>query len=165
MLNPALNEGGLIREANMITRSEGSFIFLDESSNQNVIVVSKEEDRFVITAQAAVEACKASDRSIQFSNQFERLMVKLAEWVTERRSQISKAYLTVCQHGTLFVVIQKSASCQDQLVDELTDLDLFVANEEQYSLISMDVLSLPPVNEDAEAAFLVSSTKFKYHAE
>ena len=81
----------------------------------------------------------------------------------ERRGRIHDAYLTLRPTGALFVVVQREAACDHALVDELTDLDIRIANDrERFGLLNLDVLSVPRVSRESLTAFLTSGLVISY---
>lgn len=137
-------------------QKRNSLILLDESTSEEVLVVTRDDDRFVTTAKDAARACQAYDDQLAFGRQFEELLERLAHWVQVRTSAISSAFITVRTTDILFVVVQKQVAYDAELVDQLTDIDISVANAEEFSLIEMNVVSMPAVPQEAATAFLAS---------
>ena len=124
---------------------------------------SANEDRFLLTVEQAVRACKASDRALRFSKQFEQLLTrKLPEWIATNRASISSAHLTIRETDILFVVVQSSVEMDPQLVDSLTALDISIACDEAFDLIQLNVLSLPLVAREGASAFLSDGKILNY---
>jgi hypothetical protein len=139
-------------------------IVLYEDGVEHVLVSLRNNDRFVLTAQEAVKACRAWDKSVQFQVQFETLLERLSKWVTENRSRISAAQLNVRPNDILFVVTQSQVKRDDDLASRLTELDLEVSGGGVFDLISLNVLSLPLVDNESTTAFR-SSGEILTHAE
>lgn len=141
-----------------------SLILLDENASDEVMVVTRDDDRFVTTATEAARACRAHDDQLNFGNQFEHLLEMLAGWVQDRLPSISSAFITVRTVDILFVVVQKQVAYDADLVDQLTDIDILVATAEEYSLIEMNVVSMPAVSQEAATAFLASGQIFTHQS-
>ncbi len=143
------------------TRLNSIVLFED---GEDVFVNPQDNDKFVLTAQDAVRACRAWDKGVQFGRQFEELLNHLSRWIEQNRVHISVAKLNVRQNDILFVVTQKVVERDDVLADQLTELDLEIATDQRFDLISLNVLSLPLVDSESAAAFL-SSGEILTHAE
>ncbi len=140
-----------------------SITLLDESKSGDVCVISLDEDRFVLTVEEAVRACKASDRAYRFSKQFETLLSKtLPDWIRANRSLISSVHLTIRQSDMLLVVVQKKIEMDTELVDSLSDLDIKIASDESLDMIKLNVMSLPLVESEGVSAFLSNGDVYQY---
>ena len=106
----------------MSTTRLSSIVLYEDGAERDVLVYLKDNDKFVLTAQDAVRACRAWDKGVQFGRQFEDLLNRLSQWVAENRSHISTAKLNVRQNDILFVDTQKTVERDDVLADRLTDL-------------------------------------------
>ena len=148
----------------MSTTRLNSIVLYEDGEQHDVVISLKDNDKFVLTAQDAVRACRAWDKSVQFAGQFEELLHHLSRWVENHRAHISVAKLSVRQNDILFVVTQKTVERDDVLADTLTELDLEIATAHTFDLISLNVLSLPLMDSESAAAFL-SSGEILTHAE
>ena len=146
----------------MSTKKLNSIVLFEDG--EDVFVNPKDNDKFVLTAQDAVRACRAWDKAVQFGRQFEELLNHLSRWIKQHRTHISVAKLNVRQNDILFVVTQKVVERDDVLADQLTELDLEITTAPRFDLISLNVLSLPLVDSESAAAFL-SSGEILTHAE
>ncbi len=134
-------------------------------SNDRVVVVTTEADRFVTSCADAAHACKAWDRQREFQEQFSgRLLPLLGKWVKEHADWIDRGFLTVREDGLLFVVVQKSPAHTRALEDELTALDMQIAQDETLDLVDLEVLALPEASEETLTAFLDSRSTLEYDA-
>lgn len=148
----------------MSTTKLSSIVLYEDGAEHDVLVYLKDNDKFVLTAQDAVRACRAWDKSVQFQRQFEDLLTRLSRWISDNRGDISIAKLNVRENDILFVVTQAVVKRNDHLADQLTDLDLEISGSPSFDLISLNVLSLPLVDAESAAAFL-SSGEILTHAE
>jgi hypothetical protein len=139
-----------------------SIILLDEDRYENVYVIPKDRDKFILTVEEAVRACRAQANQAAFQCQFRDLLDELTDWVKARRARMQAAHLMIRDSGMLLVVMQKGKEFDRELADELTELDLHVANAESYKLIDLDVMAVPYVSHDSLTAFLSSGQVFSY---
>lgn len=144
------------------TATRSSIILLDASETNQVVVVPPNKDKFCLPIQQAIKACQATDNSYRCGQQFEALLERLSTWLTERKSRISSAAVTIRQSDILFYVVQKDVGRDSELADDLTSLDLEIANSIDYDLIELNVMSVPFVSEDSSSAFLSSGQVFHY---
>ena len=144
------------------TAQRTSIILLDENAAGDVFVIPKDRDKFILTVEEAVRACRASAESIRFSDQFQSLLDKLAVWLHSHRERIKSAHLTIRESDILLLVMQRQTRFDQELVDALTELDLEIANSEAYDLIKLNTLSTPPVSTESAKAFLSSGHVYTY---
>jgi hypothetical protein len=141
-----------------------SYVLLDEGTGGQVQVIRKNRDQFFLSLGEAVAVCAAFVMSrADFVSQMSDLLDKLSEWVRIRGDKIKSAFFTVRpDNSALFVVTQREVPFDATLSDELTDLDIEIANSEAYSLINLDVLAIPAVSRDSANAFLSSGRVFTH---
>jgi hypothetical protein len=148
------------------TKTRPPVIVLDASENaQQVMIKPDTDDRFIMTVDAAIRACQAGDQSYRFGQQFTDLIGHLTQWIKERSEAIKTAAVTVRTSDILFYVMQKDVPHDDTLVTDLTELDLEIANSEEFDLIELNVMSVPCVSDGSSDAFLSSGQVFTYHAQ
>lgn len=134
-----------------------AFLWLDDRDGRKVMVTKGGEDRFVVTQKQAVEACHTVSELGQSLTQFHELAKVLGEWINKHTARIFEARLAVGRSGLLFVVTQVAEEFDEVLMQELTELDIQVANNESFNLITMNVLAIPRVSEEATTAFVQKS--------
>jgi len=139
------------------------FLRYDELSRQ-VWIAAKDNDLFSVTVAQAIAACKAADSVEDFKHQFGHLLDKLAIWLGQHRSKIDQAYLTVRDAGLLFIPVRKDVSYDAQLEDALTELDLEVAQAEEFDQIRLSVLALPQTNAEGVSSFINPELPALYYA-
>jgi len=115
----------------------------------------------VMAVEAAVRACGAFRDQIEFANQFDDLLGHLAKWSRTHQPHVAESFLTTRDGGLLFLVIWSQAGFDGNLEDELTDLDVGVANNHAYGLVRMSVLGLPPCSKDSLSSFLSQDTQIR----
>lgn len=122
--------------------------------DRKVIVAPKDNDKYMRTVEEAIEACKAYDNKIRFWEQFKIVLDDLGKWSKDRTQKLDHAFLTVQDAGLLFLVVTKRKTYDDMLESELTDLDLKIANDSDFTSISLSVQSLPSCSMDGISSFL-----------
>ena len=127
-----------------------------------VKVTGPDKHTMVLPIEAAIQACRALKDQILFGDQFDLLLDHLAEWVQQRQPDLKAAYLTVCDTGLLFVAVRNTRQYDTAFEDELTELDLEIANDTAYDLIRFDVQGLPDVPQESVRSFLSAKTTLRY---
>jgi hypothetical protein len=122
------------------------------------VLIETENDRFMMTVQAAIRACQAYSHMDEFTAQFKKLHAKLFAWIQAHDSQIARAMLTARDSAILLLIVQRSEAFSQEFEDALTDLDLEVAQDEEFYLIRMNVLALPLASEESIQSFIVSGS-------
>lgn len=62
--------------------------------------------------------------------------------------------MTVRHSAFLLLIVQNHEAFNQDLEDSLTDLDLSIAQDEDYNLIRLNVLALPKASRDSIDSFL-----------
>lgn len=137
-------------------------LHLEATEDGRVKVTGPDKHTMVLSIEAAVQACRALKDQILFSDQFSLLLNRLAEWVRDRQPKLKAAYLTVCDTGLLFVTVRNTRKYDTAFEDELTELDLEIANDSVYDLIRFDVLGLPDVPQESVRSFLSTKNTLRY---
>ena len=119
-----------------------------------VRIVPPDKDIMAMSVEMAIEACRAFRQQIQFKDQFELLLKRLVEWVSEHAADVHKAFLTRRDSGLLFLVVLNTEQFDPIIEDSLTDLDLEIANDADFKLITLSVHALPCCSEDAIGSFV-----------
>lgn len=116
-----------------------------EKDHKMVVVEDKDKDRFCLTLEAAIAACKAYDtkKRALVRNQFDNLLNFLGDWCYKRRKKLAKVFLTIRDAGLLFLVITNRKTYDEEFENELTNLDIKVAHEDSFSEICLSVQALP----------------------
>ena len=129
-------------------------IQLDWTVEDGVVTVTpRDEDRFTIRLRTAIEILHRADKELQFQGQFTLLLKQLAGWLRDR-ADLRDAYVTVRDGSLAFVVVRKSCEYEAKFEDELSELDVQIANDPDLSLINLHAMALPDVSESALSSFL-----------
>lgn len=139
-------------------KSERSVIPLIEGEHDGVQVVRLEGDRFILTAQQAINALSLASQAARFQSQFTELLERLYVWVDSRRTKISAAYISISRDGITLLIVQRGVAADFELEDELVDLDISIANEGEFDLVPFNTLLVPRVGTDVLKTFLSSGT-------
>lgn len=138
-----------------------------EDAGGHVRIVPPDRDLMTMPVKTAIEACRAFNDQLTFRDQFDLLLEKLGQWLSDRRTAVADAYVTTRDAGLLFVVIQQEKNRDPELDEALTDLDLEIANDEDFSHIPLSVLALPHVDQASIRSFLTKELAFRlrFHGE
>lgn len=126
-----------------------------------VTVTPKDRDRFSIQLNRAIEILQRAAKAEQFRSQFSLLLRTLAEWL-KSRDDVQSAHVTLRDGSLLFLVMRKSADYDEAFEDELSDLDVAIANDTDLDLIRLNIMSLPCVSNDGLRSFLDPNLALTY---
>jgi hypothetical protein len=126
-----------------------------------IVVVPQNQTRFKLKLNRAVEILQQAHNEAKFAIQFELLLTLLARWI-KGRVDIRDAFVTIRDSALLFIVVRAECEYDEQFEDELSRLDIEIANDVDLDLIGMDVLALPPVSADALESFLNKDFTARY---
>jgi len=130
--------------------------------NDKIIVTPRNQLRFTIQKDRAIEALRIVRDSERFTLQFELLLGKLARWVKERASDIQTAIITLQDNSLMFVVVQSDDCYDEQLQDDLAELDFAIAQDTDLDLMRLRTVMLPPVDSDALGSFVDARMVLQY---
>lgn len=132
--------------------------------DSQTLVEPRDEDRFFMTVEEVIEACRIYDKAkrASFQVQLRNLLVRLGQWVHEHRNDIAHAFLTVQNSQLLFLIVTKGRAYDASLEQSLTDLDVSVAEDEAFSDVRLSVQSLPHCSEQGYASFCDPQVTIEY---
>lgn len=139
-----------------------SVVPLIEGEHDDVQVVRLDGDRFVTTAQQAINFLSLAGKAVEFQRQLKDLLERLYVWVEDRRGEISAAYIVLGGDGITLVVVQRVVEFSFVLEEQLTDLDIEVANDGAFELIPFNTLLVPKVGEAVLKSFLSSGSVMQH---
>lgn len=140
------------------TSSRPPAIHLGHSDPDGQVVVHAGDDLFLLTVQEAVNACGAWGKMAAFQSQMKDLIGRLNQWVSARPDKIRDAYFSVKAGGGLFfLVVTKGKKFDSALEDELSDLDMEVANSADLDLLRLSVLAVPDSPAEVVDSFLTQA--------
>lgn len=122
--------------------SRGRPILLSFKSVESVVVVADDEDRFVMTAQAAARACKtADDDNKKWTEEFREFLKYLHDRCEELAADISACYLGVSDEGLRVFMTAKGGQYNRNIADKITDIDLDLASK--FPKFPLDCIQIP----------------------
>ncbi len=142
------------------SRTEGQIIRLTHRGRQ-VIVEPDDEDRFVMTAQNAVKACQDSKQRQEAIRTFkEGFLVPLLDWCRKFLDKVQACYVAAPTTFLQVFVIGKSQKYDFDLSEELSALELKLADTWRVS-----VLQLPATAPDDLQSFFNTEGAIEVYAE
>ena len=118
-----------------------------DNTDGQVRIVPIDRDIMAMPVEMAIEACRAFKQQIQFKDQFDLLLPRLAEWLQKRRDRLSAACVTTRDAGLLFLVMLDGKQRDKEIEAALTELDLDIANDKDFALINLSVHAIPKASE------------------
>ena len=125
-----------------------------ENEGGHVRVVPPDRDIMAMPIEMAIEACRAFHNQIRFKDQFDLLVNRLATWIGERKNELAAAYLTLRDSGLLLLVVTRGKEFNTQIEEAITDLDLEIAQDDDYNLVRLGVHVLPLCDPELVQSFL-----------
>jgi hypothetical protein len=129
--------------------------------NGIVTVTPRDQDRFTIKVDRAIEILQQAARADKFKLQFNLLLRELGKWLNDR-NDVSHAYLTQRDGALAFVVVRSSCEYDDDFEDNLSDFDYQIANDPDLDLIKMDAIALPNASIGAVFSFIDQDFVLEY---
>ena len=132
-----------------------NFVAIDwYDENDEIVVTPRNQLRFTIQKDRAIEALRVVKDAERFTLQFQLLLEKLGRWVKERTSDIQRAIITLQDNSLMFVVVQAENQYHEQLQDDLAELDFSIAQDTDLDLMRLRTVMLPPVDNDGLESFV-----------
>ena len=119
-----------------------------------VTVHREDGDLFSLGKELIARSGQIASRIIQFEQQLEALEQELSIWSSQRAEIVKEVFLVLRGDHFLFLVLLKGQEHDDALEDDLTDLDMKIAQDRDYDLINLSVLALPAFADDVIQSFL-----------
>lgn len=139
---------------------------LDWYAEDNVVhVVPRNQKRFEIQKDRAIEILQRAKDAEIFQQQFALLLDRLAEWINQHQGKIANSILTLQDDRLAFVIVRTAARYDEDLQDQLADLDFDVANDPDLNLIKLKTLALPNVSGAPLSSFLDERLVLVYHGD
>lgn len=131
-------------------------IQLTYNDQGTVVVTPRDEDRFALTIDAAIQACAIHVQREQQLTRFRLLLNRLAEWLRcqEPKNKISRALLTERDGMLLFLVIMRGTRFDPELENDLTQLELDILDDPQLKDFPFTVMALPQLDEEQLKSFV-----------
>ena len=125
-----------------------------DGDTDGYVVETKDGDRFVVSFEELARACSVSERGKDFRGQLRGLIERLTPWLKAHKDKVDRAYVSFNSGAIDFVIIQKSEKLDRELDNLILDLDIEIANDVDFNLIRLDVLSLPYCTEESARSFV-----------
>jgi hypothetical protein len=106
-----------------------------------VVVCPADQDRFVTTSQQAAEACQQAYNLNEWRKQFHAMLFEVRQWAESCSAPVQVCFIAV-REGLLVIFAVPTADSYDfRLADELTELDIRIANK--CPLCRCEVMQIP----------------------
>lgn len=122
--------------------------------DSQVCVTPKDQDRFALKINIAIELLKEGVGRERFVNQVNLLMRQLSSWIVSHGQEVSRAYLTMRDESLCFLVERKVAKYDSAFEDALSDLDIQISEDSDLEGLVLYSMALPPISDDALESFL-----------
>ncbi len=146
----------------MVTHTDQPLQLTYRGGPDRVVITPADEDRFVLSREEAIRACQAYAEKQRFASQFHLLLKTLARWLSEHEDQVKQAFLTERDKGLLFLVVQREPRYDEQLENDLTELDLQIAQDTDLRLIPLSVLAVPDAGQEVPLTFLSPQLRIQF---
>jgi hypothetical protein len=127
-----------------------------------VRVIPRDRQRFEIQKDKAIRVLQLAQEVEQFQLQFDLLLRRIAEWISEHTDKIERALMTLQDGLFALVIVRKEIAYDEAFQDELADLDIALANDTDLNLIRLKTLALPNVGGDSLRSFLDERLMFEF---
>jgi len=142
--------------------SRPDVVHLDiRGKGKSVVVTPDDQDRFMLKVEKAIGACQLLMTIEAGMQRFSLLLKRLGEWVSKRTDSES-AWLSLRDGQMLFLVVRKSASYDPRFEDELSSLELEIANDADLGMIPMSTMAMPRASQEALCSFMDPSVAFHF---
>lgn len=111
-------------------------------------------DRFVLSPPLAADTCETADQQRALRAQVRALLNHLAGWLDTQKEHVGEAYVTGEPRRLQFTVVMNRMKFNPVLEDALSDLDMDVAQADEFSLLRLSVQALPKMHRDQLTAFI-----------
>ena len=122
--------------------------------DRRVVIALEDQHRLAATVDEVIHACRMRQKSEDVSQVLNDLWQALASWCGQHAEKIKAAFCTVRDSGLLFVVVAKGVAFDRDLQDELVDLEIQIARDEQYEQLQLTTLALPNCQPEGYWSFL-----------
>lgn len=129
---------------------------------RRAFIEPEDEDRFTLSVEEAIQACRMFGKFADFQNQYRLLLNHLGQWLHARKDRIDRALLTTRDAGLLLLIITKATTYDSQLESELIALDMEIAQDDKFKLVPLSILALPLCHADGYNSFCGSSNTLEY---
>lgn len=126
----------------MATKKAGQKpIHLDFRSEQQVVVIPDDKDRFITTAAEAARACKSAENDSDWNRQWNDFLAHIHAWCKEHSSVVLAGYVSVGDSALNVLICTVDEEYNFDFEDTISDLDIDLAN--RFPLVSSEVMQIP----------------------
>ncbi|MCL2709300.1 MAG: hypothetical protein FWE95_00330 [Planctomycetaceae bacterium] len=148
-----------MRSENMSVGVSSKTIYLRHDDPSDVLVHPADDDKSVVSASDAVLAIlgwgSISAEISVLNEQLRSLLGKLQQWSRKHSDRIHRSDVQVRSfRDILFVAMQKSIPYDDDLMGEMSELDIDIFNDPNFSEICLNTLVIPRCSIDSMQAFV-----------
>jgi len=151
------------------TRSGIQPLHLNSGDKREVVVTPADQDRFVLSAKAAANACKSAvDRELEekeWQEYFKNFLNSIVQWADnwEFKSELSRILVAPCDAGLNLTIVTPKSGHQYQIEDSLTnlELDLFA----KYPKCILRIVQLPELPTESLDAFFKVETSIQLYGD
>lgn len=93
-------------------------------SEQRVLVVTEDEDRFMTTSREAAIACRRAQDEQEWRDEFQAFLGHIHEWCKEHADVIDRAYVGFGDEGLKVFLVTKGKDYCSDLDNAAADLDI-----------------------------------------
>lgn len=127
-----------------------------------VVISPSDGDRYGLKVRRAIELLQKTQYRDDFEKQLQILNKLLFQWLSTRWDDIDKAFMTVRDGDLAFIVVTQNDEYNEQFEDDLSELDIQIANDVDLNLINLTSISLPSVSAEALDSFLHKEIRLSF---
>lgn len=135
---------------------------LDFRSEQTVVVVPEDQDRFVVTSREAARACRRVADEEEWRSEFNDFLAKVHGWCEQHSEGINGAYLALGDEGMKVFLVTVKDEYDFSLGDEVAKLGIELAG--LFPGCPADVLHVPNMDLKDLHSFFSPSTAMQLYA-
>lgn len=137
-------------------------LWLDFRSEQKVVVVPEDEDRFVVTSQEAARACRRVANEQEWKTEFNSFLTNVHNWCKKHSQSIDGAYLSFGDEGLKLFLATNGDEYDFSLDDDVAKLGVDLTNT--FPGCPVDVLHVPHTSLKELRSFFSPSTAIQLYA-
>ena len=143
------------------TRKNWIQLRLGDPQLAGVTVHAEDGDLFSLSKRMVARAGMISAQIEALDVQVAALRRELEGWTSTHADAIRDAFVVLKGDYFLFLVVMKGKAYDAALEDALTDLDIRIAQDPEFTLVKLSVQALPAFDEAALRSFLPSGLELK----
>jgi hypothetical protein len=136
------------------TQKRPTWQFLNQSTGGRVFITPSEGEAFGLSVDNVVAACRSREKIGEFTEQVRDLLDRMDKWLGERASEIHRAYFGLEPDGAVVAVVRRDKKFNPDFETALSELDLSIAEDPAFSLMTLRVFALPFCPDETVASFV-----------